>query len=129
MPRSLFDRLPKLSDEATDTRFRMVRDSHVHQATRRLMDETFAVFHGADRSFVREFQTGGFSPRVLELALFGALQEQGHVLERTGGAPDFLISGPHPVAIEATTSNPAQTAPLPDRTKFPATRTPWSRQT
>lgn len=119
MPRSLFDRLPKMSDEATDPRFRMVRDSHVHQATRRLMDETFAVFHGADRSFVREFQTGGFSPRVLELALFGAFQEQGHVLERTGGAPDFLISGPYPVAIETTTSNPVQTAPLPDPDQVP----------
>ncbi|MFG2803674.1 hypothetical protein [Streptomyces pseudovenezuelae] len=114
MPRSLFDRLPKLSDEATDPRFRKVRDHHVHQATRRLMDETFATFHGADRSFVREFQTGGFSPRVLELALYAALHEQGHTLERTGGAPDFLISGPHPAAIEATTSNPAQTAPIPD---------------
>ncbi|MET8647610.1 hypothetical protein [Streptomyces sp. NPDC004675] len=114
MPRSLFDRLPKLSDEATDPRFRMVRDHHIHQATRRLMDEIHGAFHGADRSFVREFQTGGFSPRVLELALFAALQEQGHTLERTGGAPDFLIGGSHPVAIEATTSNPAQDSPRPD---------------
>lgn len=110
MPRSLFEDLLKVTDEIRDPRFRIVRDDHVHEATRRLMDETFAAFHGADRSFVREFQTGGFSPRVLELALFAALQEHGHVLERTGGAPDFLITGPHPVAIEATTSNPAQTA-------------------
>ncbi|MFD7924038.1 hypothetical protein ACFV3R_33145, partial [Streptomyces sp. NPDC059740] len=48
------------------------------------------------------------SIRALELALAGAFQEQGHTLERTGGAPDFLIGGPHPVAIEATTSNPTQ---------------------
>ncbi|KMS75902.1 hypothetical protein ACZ91_64400 [Streptomyces regensis] len=78
------------------------------------MDETFVTFQGADRSFAREFQTGGFSPRVLELALFAALQEQGHVLERPGGAPDFLIGGPHPVAVEATTSNPAQSTPAAD---------------
>ncbi|MBZ4319917.1 hypothetical protein [Streptomyces huiliensis] len=106
----MFERVRKVSDEVMDPRFRVVRDEHVHQATRRLMDETFAAFHGADRSFVREFQTGGFSPRVLELALFAAFQEQGHVLERTGGAPDFLIGGLHPVAVEATTSNPAQSA-------------------
>ncbi|MEV5093240.1 hypothetical protein AB0N18_36015, partial [Streptomyces griseoincarnatus] len=101
MPSSLFDRVRKVTDEVTDPRFRVLRDHHIHQATRRLMDETFAVFRGADRSFIREFQTGGFSPRVLELALFAALHEQGHTLEHTGGAPDFLLGGDHPVAIEA----------------------------
>ncbi|MFD3658128.1 hypothetical protein [Streptomyces sp. NPDC058620] len=104
----MFERVRKVSDEVTDPRFRFVRDHHIHQATRQLMDEIFVTFHGADRSFVREFQTTGFSPRVLELALFAALHEQGHVLEHTGGAPDFLIGGSDPVAIEATTSNPAQ---------------------
>ncbi|MFD5548694.1 hypothetical protein ACFWJQ_18395 [Streptomyces goshikiensis] len=108
MPSSLFERVRKVSDEVTDPRFRLVRDHHIHQATRRLMDEAFTTFHGADRSFIREFQTTGFSPRVLELTLFAALHEQGHVFEHTGGAPDFLIGGSDPLAIEATTSNPAQ---------------------
>lgn len=119
MLRSLFGPVAKLSDHATDARFRLVRDDHIHQATRRLMDETFAAFHGADRSFIREFQTAGFSPRVFELALFAALQEQGRTLERTGGAPDFIVGGPHPIAIEATTSNPANDAPPPDPHNVP----------
>ncbi|MFD5445988.1 hypothetical protein [Streptomyces tendae] len=125
MPSSLFDRVRKVTDEVTDPRFRVLRDHHIHQATRRLMDETFAAFGGADRSFIREFQTGGFSPRVLELALFAALHEQGHTLEHTGGAPDFLLGGDHPVAIEATTSNPAQGAsPEADLEQLPQGKHP-----
>ncbi|WP_406426622.1 hypothetical protein [Streptomyces sp. NBC_00147] len=125
MPSSLFERVRKVSDEVTDPRFRVLRDHHIHQATRRLMDETFATFRGADRSFVREFQTGGFSPRVLELALFAALHEQGHSLEHTGGAPDFLLEGANPVAIEATTSNPTQGAsPAADLEQLPQGKHP-----
>ncbi|MFD5659847.1 hypothetical protein [Streptomyces hirsutus] len=125
MPSSLFERVRKVSDEVTDPRFRILRDHHIHQATRRLIDETFATFHGADRSFIREFQTGGFSPRVLELALFAALHEQGHTLEHTCGAPDFLIGGPDAVAIEATTSNPAQGAsPAADLEQLPQGKHP-----
>ncbi|MFB6674436.1 hypothetical protein ACFCWG_18915 [Streptomyces sp. NPDC056390] len=125
MPSSLFERVRKVSDEVTDPRFRVLRDHHIHQATRRLMDETFATFRGADRSFIREFQTGGFSPRVLELALFAALHEQGHTLEHTGGAPDFLLGGDNPVAIEATTSNPAQGAsPAADLEQLPQGKHP-----
>ncbi|MFE5243085.1 MULTISPECIES: hypothetical protein [unclassified Streptomyces] len=125
MPSSLFERVRKVSDEVTDPRFRILRDHHIHQATRRLMDETFAMFHGADRSFVREFQTGGFSPRVLELALFAALHEQGHTFEHTGGAPDFLIGGSNAVAIEATTSNPVQgVSPEADLDQLPSGQHP-----
>lgn len=125
MPSSLFERVRKVSDEVMDPRFRALRDHHIHQATRRLMDETFTTFNGADRSFVREFQTGGFSPRVLELALFAALHEQGHTLEHTGGAPDFLLGGDDPVAIEATTSNPTQGAsPAADLEQLPQGKHP-----
>jgi hypothetical protein len=72
------------------------------------MDEIFAEFRGADRSFVREFQTGGFSPRVFELALFAYLREQGYDLDPGRTATDFVIRGTTPVAIEAATSNPPQ---------------------
>jgi hypothetical protein len=72
------------------------------------MDEVFAGFRDADGSFVREFQTAGFSPRVFELALFAYLQEQGYDLDRSSPTPDFLLRGDSPVAIEACTSNPPQ---------------------
>lgn len=104
--RSLFG--PVAPEGRTSRRFRDVRDQKAFTAARRLMDEIFADFPDVDHSFVREFQTGGFSPRMLELALFGYLQEQEYVLDRSKPAPDFVITGDSPVAIEATTSNPPQ---------------------
>jgi hypothetical protein len=50
----------------------------------------------------------GFSARVFELALFAYLQEQGLELDRSEAAPDFVVRGDHPVAIEVTTTNPPQ---------------------
>jgi hypothetical protein len=93
--------------ERANRRFLDLRDGHAFTAARRLMSEVFADFRDVDRSFVREFQTGGFSPRVFELALFAALREQNLVLDRDQATVDFVVRGEHPVAIEATTTNPA----------------------
>ena len=106
MPRSLFDLV--VSAERLDPLFREVRERPHFTAARRLMDEVFADFQDVDRSFVREFQTAGFSARIFELALFAYLSEQGYELDRSRAAPDFLIRGNTPIAIEATTTAPAQ---------------------
>lgn len=83
-----------------------------HEAARALINEIYANFHDVDGSFVREFQTGGFSARVLELALFAYLEEKDLDLDRSAAAPDYVLRGQHSVAIEVTTTNPAQgTAP------------------
>jgi hypothetical protein len=92
--------------DATHVLFqRMLHDGHL--AARRMMNEIFASFVDADRHFVRDFQTSGFSARVLELALFAYLQEEGLELDRSEVAPDYVIPGTRPVAIEVTTTNPA----------------------
>ncbi|MBB5960738.1 hypothetical protein FHS29_007366 [Saccharothrix tamanrassetensis] len=75
------------------------------------MTEVFASLVDVDNSFVREFQTGGFDARVFELALFAYLREQRLELDRGHASPDFLLGGRAPVAIEVTTTNPAQGAP------------------
>ncbi|MFF6954764.1 hypothetical protein ACFZAD_39970 [Streptomyces iakyrus] len=108
MNRSLFDLARKVTPEKVSREFRDFSGAHAYTAARRLMDETFADFPDVDHSFVREFQTAGFSARVFELALFAALREQGKELDRTSPAPDFLTTGDTPVAIEATTTNPPQ---------------------
>ncbi|MFE9679544.1 hypothetical protein ACFYO5_36485 [Streptomyces sp. NPDC006259] len=108
MTRSLFDLARKMTPEKVSREFRDFSEAHAYTAARRLMDETFADFPDVDHSFVREFQTAGFSARVFELALFAALREQGKELDRTSPAPDFLTTGDTPVAIEATTTNPPQ---------------------
>ncbi|MGQ4353103.1 hypothetical protein [Streptomyces drozdowiczii] len=108
MNRSLFDLARKLKLEKASREFRDIREAHGDTAARRLMDEVFVDFPDVDHSFIREFQTAGFSARVLELALFAALREQGKELDRTSPAPDFVVRGDAPVAIEATTTNPPQ---------------------
>jgi hemoglobin-like flavoprotein len=69
----LFDLV--VPEKATSRRFRAVRDEAHFTAARRLMDEMFAKFPDVDKNFIQEFQTDGFSPRVLELAVFAYLQE------------------------------------------------------
>ncbi len=56
--------------------FRAIRDSESHVAARGLMDRIFTEYVDKDDSFVREFQTQGFSARVWELSIFGYLGEQ-----------------------------------------------------
>lgn len=110
--RSLF--APVVPLEQTHPLFRQVLKGPGHAAARRLMDEIFADFHDVDKSFVKKFQTDGFSPRVFELALFAYLREQDYDLDRSHPAPDFVIHGEMPVAIEATTTNPPQSDELDD---------------
>ncbi|MEU4827113.1 hypothetical protein AB0H37_35035 [Actinomadura sp. NPDC023710] len=108
MTRSLFT--PIVPEAKMNRRFRDIRDATAFTPARRLMDEIFADFPDVDHTFVREFQTGGFSPRVLELAVFAYLKEQRYHLDRTSPTPDFVVTGDAPVAIEVTTSNPAEGA-------------------
>ncbi|WP_217207477.1 hypothetical protein [Streptomyces sp. AC550_RSS872] len=108
MNRSLFELEPRLPIDKTNREFRIVRETVGFTAARRLMDEIFSTFPDTDGNFRKEFQTTGFSPRFLELTLYAMLQEQGHQVDRSSAAPDFVIRGAHPVAIEATTTNPPQ---------------------
>ncbi|MEV4249517.1 hypothetical protein AB0J63_39650 [Streptosporangium canum] len=108
---------------AFNPKFTQFAQSHEFQAARDFMNEIFADFPDVDHSFIREFQTAGFSARVFELALFAYIQEQDLALDRSHAAPDFVLHGDLPVAIEVTTTNPAQDAPpevlalLPDDLK------------
>lgn len=101
---SLFDRLPRLPDSKLHPLFLTVRDSRSHIAARGLMDRVFSEYEDKDGSFIREFQTHGFSARVWELSLFGYLAEQGYALDDTHATPDFVITGG--CTIEATTNQP-----------------------
>lgn len=104
--RSMFDLV--VPEARMSRRFRDLREQRVFTAGRQVMDEVFTDFPDVDHNFVREFQTGGFSPRILELALFAYMQEQGYDLDRASPAPDFALSGSSSVAIEATTTNPPE---------------------
>ncbi|SEF27413.1 hypothetical protein SAMN05421837_103820 [Amycolatopsis pretoriensis] len=106
--RDLF--VPVVPAGKLDRLFTQASSGPRHGAARELMNRIFENFVDVDGSFVREFQTTGFSPRLFELALFAYLEEQDLPLDRSAPAPDFVIRGDHPVAIEVTTTNPSQAA-------------------
>lgn len=109
MPRSLLS--PLISDSKAHPLFLAVRDHVGYRAGRRLMDETFALFADQDGNFVKDFQGPGFPARTWELSLFAYLHEAGLPLAPTGGTPDYLVDGPARLAVEATTTQPAQAGP------------------
>ena len=107
--RDLFD--PVVPPARLNPKFAEVMHRPTYQAAREMMNMVFTNFRDVDRSFIREFQTGGFSARVFELALFAYLEERDLELDRSHPAPDFVLRGDLPLAIEVTTTNPAQDAP------------------
>jgi hypothetical protein len=108
---SLFDRLPRLPDSKLHPLFLRVRDSKSQIAARGLMDRVFNEYVDKDGSFIREFQTHGFSARVWELSLFAYLAEQGYSLEHSYAMPDFVITDG--CAIEAVTNQPGNPMEAP----------------
>lgn len=96
----------KVPDQQANPLFLGVRDHVGYAAGRGLLDDTFARYTDKDGNFVKDFQTTGFSARIWELSLFAYLLETGLPLELGYGTPDYLIDGPHPLAIEAVTSQP-----------------------
>lgn len=101
---------PKISDNKASPLFLGVRDSPAYRPARELMDAIYSQYRDKDKSFVREFQTKGFSARVWELSLFAYLQESEIDLDDSFVYPDYVIKAPHPVTLEAATSQPAEGA-------------------
>jgi len=102
---------PVVTSSKLNPTFVDVLRSRTFQAARELMNEIFVEFHDVDHSFIREFQTAGFSARVFELALFAYIQEQDLILDRSHTSPDFVLLGDLLLAMEVTTTNPVQDAP------------------
>ncbi|WP_203818137.1 hypothetical protein [Paractinoplanes ferrugineus] len=102
---------PKVPDNKANPLFLNFRDSPAFRPARVLMDAIYSQYRDKDGSFIQEFQTRGFSARVWELSLFAYLQEAELEIDESFVFPDYVITAPHPMAIEAATSQPAENAP------------------
>ncbi|MBM7830869.1 hypothetical protein JOE59_001574 [Agromyces cerinus] len=100
------------------TRFKYLRDSPSAVAAKRLIEIAMRWYDNQDGSYVEQFQTTGFDPRVWELYLWAMLREAGYRVEQPKPAPDFLARGIlGDFYIEATTANPPPpnlVVPLPE---------------
>ncbi|AEE53837.1 hypothetical protein [Haliscomenobacter hydrossis] len=78
----------------------------VYKPGRALINEIFNRMGDQDGNFIEDFQSGGFSARLLELFLFEFINEQSINIINTYNRPDFhLEKGGCEFFIEATTSN------------------------
>lgn len=94
------------------TNFKYLRDSTAAIAARRLIEIAMRWYENQDGSYVEQFQTTGFDPRVWELYLWAVLREARYHVEQPKPSPDFLVRGlTGDLYIEATTANP----PPPDK--------------
>lgn len=121
---SLFRRLPRLPESNLSPLFREIRDRRADIAARGFLDRVFSEYVDKDKSFVREFQTQGFSARIWELSVFGYLAERHYVLDSAQTSPDFILPGR--CTIEAVTNQPANPMTLPD-TKHLKAPEDWRR--
>lgn len=107
MPNDLFD--PVVPPQRLNPTFTLLRDSAGSEPARHMMNMAFDTLVDSDGNFVEQFQTQGFDARVFELYLHAYFSDLEGVKVVRPARPDFLVTlGGLTVAVEATTSNPAQ---------------------
>lgn len=90
--------------------------SDLHPGFKRLLDPNLVAeravlsawasgFHDRDKKFVKEFQIT-FESSLWELYLHAALKELGQSVDFVHRAPDFLLTGPRCITMEATIAAP-----------------------
>lgn len=101
---NLFDAV--VDEAAQHPSFRELSVGPERSGARTLMQQIYEQWGGADRHFIREFQTAGFDARVFELYLAATLRSLGWTVGCEGGRPDFHCRGPDlEFYIEAGTAN------------------------
>jgi hypothetical protein len=70
---------------------------------RELVESWAEGFNDRDGKFVNEFQST-FHSSLFELYLFALLKAQGMTVDLSRSRPDFLVTAPHPLVVEAVTS-------------------------
>ncbi|RYD84324.1 MAG: hypothetical protein EOP84_05810 [Verrucomicrobiaceae bacterium] len=89
--------------------------SDFHGPVRKLINLLYNLLYNQlgdpNGTFLSDFQSHGFHGRLLEISCFAYLKHAGLVLDRTFDRPDFIAhKGAATVAIEVTTTNPADNA-------------------
>lgn len=107
---SIFD--PIVAEDRLGAGFRHVACERQFAPARAVIDAVYRRMGDPDGNFIEQFQTIGFDPRLWELYLFAAFEEQGWSIDRSQPAPDFLLSDDRlEWGVEATTASGDRPAP------------------
>jgi len=84
---------------------------------RQILERWAEGFKDRDGKFVNEFQST-FHSSFFELYLFALLKSQGMTVDLTRSRPDFLVTAPSQIVIEAVTANIKKGGRLEDKRTF-----------
>lgn len=97
---------PIVDDARIHPNFRNVRDIATPE-DRQVLTEWADGFIDRDNKFAKEFQTT-FNSSLWELYLHACLKNVGMSIDFRFDAPDFVVTAPHPLCVEATIASNAE---------------------
>lgn len=104
MELDLFQTIPSLSEDKIHPKFKLLRDNPMLDGERKIIKSWTQGFEDRDNKIIREFQTT-FHSSLWEFYLFATFKEIDCSIDFTKNRPDFIITNPTKVFIEAVVSN------------------------
>ncbi len=103
-------------EERLSENYRIVMNSSLHEAARRMLNEIFNSTKQIDKNFIEQFQTHGFDARVWELYLTATFLSLDFNIIGIHDYPDFEIEKENTkIFVEATISKNSNNKPIEDK--------------
>ncbi|MDR3565839.1 MAG: hypothetical protein P4N59_31000 [Negativicutes bacterium] len=99
----LFQTLPDLHDDKLHAKFKLLRDNLTLTAEKAVIIEWADGFIDRDNKIVKEFQTS-FHSALWEIFLYAFMKEAGLQVDYSKNRPDFIITAPKRMFVEAVVS-------------------------
>lgn len=104
MELELFKTLPDVSEDDLHFKYKLLRDNPALEGERKVLLKWTDGFEDRDNKIIKEFQTT-YHSSFWEFYLFRVFQEQGFEIDFSKNRPDFIITKPFKLFIEAVVSN------------------------
>lgn len=99
----LFEKLKDVNEDVLHPKFKFLRDEISLLGERNIIEEWTDGFVDRDNKIVKEFQTS-FHSAFWEFFLFALMKKYNYEIDFSHNRPDFIISSPFPLYIEAVVS-------------------------
>ena len=99
----LFSEKDNLKNKKYHEKYKQLLDDHFFNE-RDVLEEWFDIFYDKDNKIINEFQTT-FHSSFWELYLNAVLKDLEFTLLEKYSSPDFIVTNPYPIYIEAVTAN------------------------
>ncbi|KXV02788.1 hypothetical protein AD929_01730 [Gluconobacter potus] len=103
MTLNLFEIFPDVDEKKLHSKYKILRDHLVQSGELKILQEWVSGFVDRDNKIVKEFQTS-FHSAFWEFFLHAFLKEAGFEVNYSEDRPDFIITSPRPVVVEAVIS-------------------------